>query len=156
MNLDDTDEMVEDSDSVINKKKMKKNHFCQICNKAFRDTFRLKRHEKVHIKTGELPEPEISDFSLQEAKLIKETLENDPPIHTDIEFDQKNVLPLLSEEPWSDALNIVKQENPWDVTSIFDFAYFNCPECDYKHQDKQDFVSHASNNHPWVSFWKFN
>ena len=54
-------------------------------------------------------------------------------------------------DPWSESLNIMKQENPWDVTSIFDLAYFCCPECDFKHQGKQDFVSHASNNHPWVS-----
>ena len=53
-------------------------------------------------------------------------------------------------DPWSESLNIMKQENPWDVTSIFDLAYFCCPECDFKHQGKQDFVSHASNNHPWV------
>ena len=56
------------------------------------------------------------------------------------------------EEPnWTESLNIMKQENPWDVISIFDLAFFCCPECDFKHQGKQDFVSHASNNHPWVS-----
>ena len=91
VNLDDTDEIMENSDSVIHKKKVKKNHVCQICNKAFRDTYKLKRHEKVHIKTGEIPEPEMTDFTLQEAKLIKETLENDPPINSKIDFDQKNV-----------------------------------------------------------------
>ena len=58
----------------------------------------------------------------------------------------------MDEDPdWSESLNIMKQENPWDVISIFDLAYFCCPECDFKHQGKQDFVSHASNNHPWVS-----
>jgi rubredoxin len=29
-------------------------------------------------------------------------------------------------------------------------AYFCCPECDSKSQSKQDFVSHASNDHPWA------
>ena len=53
-------------------------------------------------------------------------------------------------DPWS--LNIMKQDNPWDVASLFEFAYFCCPECDCKTQSKQDFVSHASNSHPWVSF----
>ena len=58
----------------------------------------------------------------------------------------------MDEDPdWSESLDIMKQENPWDVISIFDLAYFCCPECDFKHQGKQDFVSHASNNHPWVS-----
>jgi hypothetical protein len=56
---------------------------------------------------------------------------------------------------WSESLDIMKQENPWDVVSIFDLAYFCCPECDFKHQGKQDFVSHASNNHPWVSLSLF-
>ena len=52
-------------------------------------------------------------------------------------------------------LDIMKRENPWDISSIYDLAYFCCPECDYKHQDKQDFVSHASSDHPWVSFGHF-
>ena len=54
----------------------------------------------------------------------------------------------------------IKQErwNPWDVSSIFEFNYFCCPECDFKIQSdehtetKQEFVDHASSNHPWVSF----
>ena len=37
--------------------------------------------------------------------------------------------------------------NPWAVHSIYDFSYFNCPECDHKSQDKQDFVDHASFYH---------
>ena len=48
-------------------------------------------------------------------------------------------------------LNAVKQANPWDVSSIFEFNYFCCPECDCKIQIKQDFINHASYNHPWVS-----
>ena len=37
--------------------------------------------------------------------------------------------------------------NPWAVHSIYDFSYFNCPECDHKSQNKQDFVDHASFYH---------
>ena len=48
----------------------------------------------------------------------------------------------------------VKQANPWDVASIFEFNYFCCPECDCKLQLKQDFINHASFHHPWVS-WRF-
>ena len=48
----------------------------------------------------------------------------------------------------------VKVPNPWEVTSIYDFYYFCCPECDCKSQNKQDFVNHASNIHPWVSLNK--
>ena len=58
------------------------------------------------------------------------------------------------------AQQYIKQEqwNPWDVSSIFEFNYFCCPECDFKVQSdehietKQEFVDHASSNHPWVSF----
>ena len=51
----------------------KQNCICQICNKGFRDTWKLKRHEKVHIKAGELPEPTY--FSMQESVVnkVKET-----------------------------------------------------------------------------------
>ena len=48
-------------------------------------------------------------------------------------------------------LSIVKDDNPWDVSSLYDFNYYCCPECDSKSQNKQDFINHASNNHPWVS-----
>ena len=41
--------------------------------------------------------------------------------------------------------------NPWNVTSIYEFYYFCCPECDCKLQNKQDFVNHTANDHPWVS-----
>ena len=41
----------------IKKKRPKKSHFCKICAKTFRDSYKLKRHEKVHIKAGELAEP---------------------------------------------------------------------------------------------------
>ena len=44
-----------------------------------------------------------------------------------------------------------KVTNPWKVSSIYDFYYFCCPECDSKSQNKQDFVNHASTIHPWVS-----
>ena len=47
---------------------------------------------------------------------------------------------------------MVKNEiNPWKVSSIFDFNFFCCPECDRKSQNKQDFVDHASTYHAWVS-----
>ena len=49
------------------------------------------------------------------------------------------------------SLDIVKEDNPWEVSSLFDFNYFCCPECDNKSQNRQDFINHASNNHPWVS-----
>ena len=47
--------------------------------------------------------------------------------------------------------NYKEDYNPWAVSSIFDFNYFCCPECDCKSQSKQDFVDHISSFHTWVS-----
>ena len=43
----------------------------------------------------------------------------------------------------------VKDENsnPWSASSIYDFYYFCCPECDDKSKSKQEFVDHASSYH---------
>ena len=41
-----------------------------------------------------------------------------------------------------------KMENPWDIQSIYEFQYFNCPSCSYKNQSKQEFVNHAYDEHP--------
>ena len=53
---------------------------------------------------------------------------------------------------------IQESNNPWDVDSIYDFNFFCCPECDGKSRNKQDFIDHASANHPQVSFFvtRFN
>ena len=37
--------------------------------------------------------------------------------------------------------------SPWDVESLYEFQYFNCPTCPYKHKSAQDFVDHAFNTH---------
>ena len=81
--------------------------------------------------------------------------EDREPTNTDDDIDEKNVELFDSFDMESLPLDIMKRENPWDISSIYDLAYFCCPECDYKHQDKQDFVSHASSDHPWVSFGHF-
>lgn len=49
--------------------------------------------------------------------------------------------------------NINVEDNPWKVSSIFEFHYFCCPECDCKSETKQDFVHHASTYHTWVSYF---
>ena len=35
----------------------------------------------------------------------------------------------------------------WYVESLFDFQYFVCPSCDFKHNSKQEFVTHALETH---------
>ena len=50
-----------------------------------------------------------------------------------------------------DQHNVEQNDNPWKVSSIFDFHYFCCPECNNKSKSKQDFIGHASNYHTGVS-----
>ena len=38
--------------------------------------------------------------------------------------------------------------NPWNVASIDDFSFFNCPECDFHAKEKKNFQDHATKNHP--------
>ena len=38
--------------------------------------------------------------------------------------------------------------NPWDVDSIQDFQFYNCPSCVFMHKDESDFVQHALDVHP--------
>ena len=44
--------------------------------------------------------------------------------------------------------SIKSEENPWNVQSLYDLQYFNCPSCAYKNKSKQKFVSHAYQFHP--------
>ena len=41
-----------------------------------------------------------------------------------------------------------KLENPWNINSLYELQYFNCPSCEFKHVGKQDFVYHAYESHP--------
>ena len=36
----------------------------------------------------------------------------------------------------------------WDVESLYEFQYFQCPACTYNHNSKQDFVCHTFDTHP--------
>ena len=40
--------------------------------------------------------------------------------------------------------------NPWDIRSLYEFQYFNCPACQFKTEyfKTQDFVDHAFASHP--------
>ena len=41
--------------------------------------------------------------------------------------------------------------NPWNVESIDEFSYFNCPECTFHSKEKVYFQDHATRNHPLSS-----
>ena len=40
------------------------------------------------------------------------------------------------------------KENNWNIKSLYDLQYFNCPSCPYKNNLKQEFVNHAHIFHP--------
>ena len=46
-------------------------------------------------------------------------------------------------------------DNPWQVESIQDFVYLNCPECSFKTKEETHFHDHAVSNHP-MCFVLFN
>ena len=39
-------------------------------------------------------------------------------------------------------------ENPWNINSIYELQYFNCPSCIFKNSSKQEMVNHAYECHP--------
>jgi hypothetical protein len=101
---------------------------------------------------------ERTEQNVKEEKLLSNKIDkNFPDKHKSSEFlevqENRKMFNMSAEK-------YIKQEqwNPWDVSSIFEFNYFCCPECDFKIQSdehtetKQEFVDHASSNHPWVSF----
>ena len=42
------------------------------------------------------------------------------------------------------------EENPWNIKSIYELQYFNCPSCKFKNHSKQLFVDHAFEFHPFA------
>ena len=94
-----------DSDDDVSK--VRKKHFCQICNRSFRDSWKLKRHEKVHTKADELSEP--TDFPLKEGMKIKKEFQNEKPIDTHNDLAKKSA--QFINQPLSDSLNRKKSSN---------------------------------------------
>ena len=39
-------------------------------------------------------------------------------------------------------------KNPWKVSSVEDFLYYSCPECEFKASKKSEFYKHALSVHP--------
>ena len=39
-------------------------------------------------------------------------------------------------------------DNPWNIQSIYELQYFNCPSCLYKNHCKQELINHAYECHP--------
>ena len=41
-----------------------------------------------------------------------------------------------------------KNTNPWHMTSISEFLYYCCIECDFKDRNEENFIVHATSEHP--------
>ena len=39
-------------------------------------------------------------------------------------------------------------ENPWNIQSIYELQFFNCPSCIFKNHFKQELINHAYEFHP--------
>jgi hypothetical protein len=54
-------------------------------------------------------------------------------------------------EPKVEVFDENEDENPWEVSSLYTYLFFCCPECDSRVQDKQQFSDHCFQSHPRVS-----
>ena len=79
----------------------------------------------------------------KKSKVAQENTEN-KMISNEIDF-QSETLETMNENEEDDEENI---DNPWSVSSIEQFLYFCCPECDVKDQSKESFIQHAFDEHP--------
>ena len=93
-------------------------------------------------------EEESNPYPLKQVAMEEES--NPIPHKQDMVEDESNAntIPLKMEQSSKPYIN-----SQWLATSIFDFYYFCCPECNEKSQDKQEFINHASTYHAGVS-WK--
>ena len=37
--------------------------------------------------------------------------------------------------------------NPWNIQSLYELQFFNCPSCEFKNKSKQRFIDHAYKSH---------
>ena len=70
----------------------------------------------------------------------------------DVHEEEKNLLKVEEDEiddlQIESALMYTKMENPWNIGSLYDLRYYNCPSCDYYSNIKQKFINHVYNAHP--------
>ena len=47
--------------------------------------------------------------------------------------------------------NELIQNHPWDIQSVHELLYFNCPSCVFKDHCKQKLINHAYDHHPGIN-----
>ena len=69
----------------------------------------------------------------------------------------------MDEDPDSSMVKMESDQkiNPWNVNSIDEFLYYNCPECDFKVKDGDSFgmslviLYHLKEQKKSISVWNF-
>jgi len=86
----------------------------------------------------------IDDTSEEAEKGLRQEIFDDesqnvpPEIDTQVKF--KELVP--------DMQSSKQSHNPWEIESIYELLYFNCPSCSYKNSSKEKFIYHACEIHP--------
>ena len=123
---------------------------------AAENLFESVRTKRTQKKSQKLLEAEETERNI---KSLKVETEIDIEDYSEIEAIEEHVKPKPKKTKISKVktVNLEDQtnENPWDIKSIYELQYFNCPKCDYKNHSKQEFIQHAYVNHP-EAIEKFN
>ena len=149
------EEDIKDEDSLENQ------NYLQFCKENFRHIIQSNSNIPVVYDFNQMEAPQkiegknanLNQNIKEEPRDVGSNLNLDgPSISSKSKGDTNSAhsLPTSLEEPMN---------NPWEVTSLFEFNYFFCPECEFKTRSDsiaksaQNFVNHASHSHPWaVSF----
>ena len=69
-------------------------------------------------------------------------------IKHDIKGDIKHDIKHDIKDDIKDVITEQKNTNPWHMTSISDFLYYCCAECNFKDKIEKNFIGHATSEHP--------
>ena len=128
--LEKENEKLEGEIKKIKKEKVKLDNNVFILN-ANKEKFE-KENKDLKAQNGKIEEKKkrLEDDIVQLIDKIKELEKRNP--QTEKKVDETENL---------------STDNPWIVESIYEFQFYNCPTCSYKHYSKQEFVNHSFNTH---------
>ena len=63
-------------------------------------------------------------------------------------ISDKDVIKYDIKHDIKDVITEQKNTNPWHMTSISDFLYYCCAECNFKDKIEKNFIGHATSEHP--------
>ena len=133
---------------------------CTDCGEKFTTDRKLKKHiYSVHegFSCKDCGKKFTADRNLKRhIYTVHEGNKNYKCIHCDRYFGLKQVMERHIENVHNKQTEIklepnIKIEKPrvvWDVESLYEYQYFNCPSCSYKSDQRQDFVDHTFETHP--------